>query len=87
MNMSGSAVFLGAAVNYSTSPIIYVGTTGNDSYAVTGLINLTLTSGDTNICPNDYLADIRIISPSGTATTYPTDGLSILPTILPTPSP
>lgn len=82
-NMSGNAVFFGAAVNYSSSPVIYVGTTGNDAAAVTGLINLSLSSGNTNQCPGDYVASFRIISPSGVPSAYPTEGLRILPTVLP----
>lgn len=83
LNVSGYSIFFGASQSYSSSPIIYIGTTGNNAAAVTGLVTITLSSGDTNICPSDYLADFRAVSPSGVVSTYPTAGLRILPTVLP----
>lgn len=82
LNVSGCGVFFAASVNYSESPIIYIGTTGTNAAAVTGLVNLTLSSSDTNHCAGDYIATFRLTC-SGNSSTYPSEGLRILPNLLP----
>ncbi len=82
-NVSGYGVFLGVAVNYASSPFIYVGTTGSDQASTTGFITLSVTSGDTDHCAGDYVANVRAVSASGEAITYSGQGMTILPTVLP----
>ncbi len=82
LNVSGCGVFFVAAVNYVEHPIIYIGTTGTDAAAVTGLVNLTLSPSDTNHCAGDYLASFRLAC-AGSTGTYPSEGLRILPNLLP----
>lgn len=84
LNVSGYGIFFAAAYNYSTPPFSYTGYTGSDANAQTGVVFITLSSGDTNQCAGDYPANGWAISPSGTAYTSPTvDMLRVLPSVLP----
>ena len=80
MNVSGYGVFFSASQTFVPPPAVYVGTTGTDAAAVTGLVILGLSSSDTSICVGDYSAFFRLVDLSGNASTFPTEGLSILPT-------
>ncbi len=85
VNVSGYGVFFGVAYNYASPPFAYTGYTGSDSNAVTGVVYITLSSGDTNQCAGDYPANGQAISPSGTVYTSSTvNGVRILPSVLPT---
>lgn len=79
LNVSGWGVFLAASQTYGQPPLIYVGTTGA-APAVTGLVYLPFTSGDTNHCVGDYSADLKTVDLNGVESPYHTDGLRILPT-------
>lgn len=80
LNVSGWGIFLAASQTYQGAPPIYVGTTGTNAAAVTGLVNLPLGTGDSSHCPGQYQADIRAIDLTGNVSTYQTEGLLILPT-------
>ncbi len=83
LNISGCGVFFAVAANYVEHPIIYTGVTGVGSDSVTGLVSITLSSSDTDHCAGDYLTSLRLVC-SGSPQTYSTQGLRILPNILPT---
>lgn len=83
MNVSGWFIRFTAKVSYSQSnaqAIIDSVVTGVSPEALTGLVYFPLTSGDTAQCPGDYLADFTVTNLSGAPTTFPTEGLRILPT-------
>lgn len=80
LNVSGWGVFLAAGQSYVGPPLIYIGTTGVAPMAITGLVYLPLTSGNTNRCAGDYNCDIRTFDLTGNPSTYRTEGLRILPT-------
>lgn len=83
INVSGYSIFLGVKQTYTDGLLIFAGATGTAPDAVTGLINLPLTSAQTNQCPGDYLADFALYDLQTGKTTVPTDGLRILPTTIP----
>lgn len=80
LNVSGWGVFLAASQSYVGAPLIYVGTTGANAMAVTGLVYMSLTTDDTTHCPGLYNCDLRTVDLTGNVSTYQTDGLNILPT-------
>lgn len=83
INVSGFAVRGVARLNYSSDTIIDTTVTGVAPYAVTGTVFFPLTTGDTTQCPNDYAFDFRVYDLSSGSSTFPTDGLRILPTTVP----
>lgn len=83
LNVSGFLVRGVARLNYVADPIIDTTVTGVAPYAVTGTVFFPLTTGDTNQCAGDYLFDFRLTDLSSGSSTYPTDGLRILPTTVP----
>lgn len=83
LNVSGFLVRGVARANYVSSGIIDKTVTGAAPAALTGLVLFPLTTGDTNQCPNDYLLFFRVSDLSSGSSTYPTDGLRILPTTVP----
>jgi len=80
LNVSGYAILGVAKQSYSDPSIFNKTVTGLDANAVTGLVYFPLTSGDTTQCPGQYLFDFRVYDLNSGSSTYPTDGLSILPT-------
>lgn len=83
INVSGFAIWGVAKQKYTqsnTDAIICKAVTGIDANAVTGLVYFPLTTGDTAHCPADYLFDFRVYDLNSGSSTYPTDGLRILPT-------
>lgn len=82
LNLSGYNLYFIAKRNYSESTgsaPINILVTGHDT-PVSGITHVDLTTGDTSICANDYLADITLIaSGNSSISSYRTDGLRILP--------
>lgn len=83
LNVSGFLVRGVARPNYASDPIIDKTVTGVSPYAVTGTVFFPLTTGDTNQCAADYVFDFRVYDFSSGSSTFPTDGLRILPTTVP----
>lgn len=82
MNVSGFLVRGVAKRNYTdTGTVVNTIVTGVVPAAVTGLVLFPLTSGDTNQCPGDYLFSFQVTDLSSGRSTWPTDGLSILPSL------
>lgn len=80
MNVSGYLVRGVARLSYTSDTIIDTTVTGVSPYAITGTIFFPLTVSDTSHCPSDYLFDFRVYDLSSGSSTFPTDGLRILPT-------
>lgn len=80
--MSGFLVRGVAKRSYTdTGYALNVLTTGVAPAAVTGLVLFPLATGDTNICPGNYIFDFLTTDLSSGRSTWPTEGLSILPSI------
>src|SRR5690242_1825356 len=79
VNVSGFLVRGVARANYGADPIIDTTVTGVAPYAVTGTVFFPLTTGDTNHCIQDYVFGFAITDLSTGVSSYPTDGLRILP--------
>lgn len=86
LNISGMTVYYVAAQSFSTesTPVIFKTITGHD-VPQSGMTHMDLTTGDTNICPQIYIAEFRLYSPPSGLSTFGTDGLNIIPAI-PLPS-
>ena len=85
LNLSGYSLYYIAAQNYTQNTgdaNINICVTGH-TVPVSGLTTVVLTTGDTDQCPGDYIANITLVSSgsSPTISTYGTDGLRILPNI------
>lgn len=80
--LSGYSLLFNAGPSYDAEPVITGYQTGYVS-AVSGMMSLTLTSGDTNVCPFDYVAQFYLIDSDGNQSTYETDGIRILPSFHP----
>lgn len=81
-NASGCVLYYTARPDYVQSPFFTIGTTGlgaNLSGALTGLMIVNLTSGDTNLCPGLYPAGFTFVDINSGISTFGTDGLNILP--------
>ena len=86
LNLSGYGLYYIAAKDFlqntgDANINIYV--TGH-TVPESGQTAIILSTGNTNQCPGDYVANITLISSgsSPTVSTYGTDGLRILPNIL-----
>lgn len=80
-NASGCALYYTARPNYVDDPFFTVVTTGlgaNLTDALTGLMTLNLTSGNTNLCPGSYPAGFTFVDTQTGISTFGTDGLNIL---------
>jgi hypothetical protein len=81
INLSGSSIFFGAKRSYTdTSYLISKTITGH--YAPeSGLSRMYLTTGDTNLCPGDYLAAFKLTDISGLVSVFDASGLMVFPSI------
>lgn len=82
LNLSGYQVYYTAVQSLANTGdrLFCIGVTG-DSSNTGGSIVVPLTSQDTNYCPGDYAATITV-SGAGQISTYSTDGLRIVPSLL-----
>lgn len=80
INLSGYTVFYRARESFTSSGFSFEkSVTGHDT-PVSGMSHVDLTSQDTNICPQDYLAAFQLSGGSPvTVSTFYTDGLRVLP--------
>lgn len=81
--LSGYSLAFTAKSSYSaTGSAITVCQTGYVS-AVSGMMSIHLTTGQTNINPGDYYAQFALFDSISGKSTYNTDGLRILPSLNP----
>lgn len=80
-NLSGSRILFQSKANFNDSAyLIQKEITGH--YAPeSGLSRLYLTTGDTNLCPGDYLAGFKVFDISGSMSYFDASGLAILPAL------
>lgn len=81
INLSGYTVFYRARDSFSSTGFVFQKTVTGHDVPVSGTTHVDLSSQDTNICAQDYLAAFQL-SGSGTppsVSTFYTDGLRILP--------
>ncbi len=86
LNVSGYLVRGVAKSTYTqalSDAIINKVVTGVAPQAITGLIYFPITTGESTQCAGDYLLDFQLQDMSSGRSTYPTDGLRILPTTYP----
>lgn len=81
-NASGCALYYTARPDYVQPPFWTIATTGvgpNLADALTGLMVLSLSTGNTNLCPGLYTAGFTFVDANSGISTFGTDGLNILP--------
>jgi len=81
-NASGCVLCYTATSNYETAPLFNVCTTGvgpNLANALTGLLIVNLSTGNTAQCCQQAVAGFTLIDVFTGVTYIPTDGLNILP--------
>jgi hypothetical protein len=82
LNLSGYKLYYTAKQNYTdTAPLFSILQTGHD-VPVSGVTHIDLSGTQTNHCPGDYLAGFTLISSGSGISTFETDGLRIIPSLL-----
>ena len=80
-NLSGTRILFQSKANFTdTSFLIEKEITGH--YAPeSGISRMYLTTGDTNLCPGDYIAGFKIFDVSGSMSYFDASGLFVFPAL------
>lgn len=78
-NLSGYSLYYSAQQNYTDTGALFTIVQTNHDLPVSGFTHIDISTGDSNQCPGDYLANFRLIDASGRRSTFETEGLKILP--------
>lgn len=81
INLSGSTILFNAKRNYTDSEFLISKTITSHYAPESGKSRMTLTTGDTNLCPGEYLAGFKIIDSAGLVSVFNASGLTVFPSL------
>lgn len=82
LNLSGYKLYYTVKQNYTdATPLFTILQTGHD-VPVSGETHIDLSSAQTNQCVGDYLAAFTLVSSGSGISTFETEGLRIVPSLL-----
>jgi len=81
INLSGSTILFNAKRSYTDTESLISKTITGHYLPESGLSRMTLTTGDTNLCPGEYLAAFKLIDISGLVSVFNASGLMVFPSV------
>jgi len=80
-NLSGTTIIFQSKANFNDPAYLIEKTITGHYIPESGLSRMYLTTGDTNLCPGDYLAAFKIYDISGSMSYFDASGLNVSPTL------